>query len=88
MSTAKVGEACRSESRHAHYGLVAYLDTSQTHQKAEGRLVQSKGFSRLPVFFERPPGTVRCYLWHRKMMNAATIFKVTQIVCDRLQAKT
>lgn len=51
-------------------------------------LLQSKGFSVLPLLFERPADTQRWYLWHGKVMTAATILKVFQIDCDRLQAET
>jgi hypothetical protein len=51
-------------------------------------LLQSKGFSGLPHFFERPADTLRWYLWHGKVMTAATILKVLQIDCDRLNAET
>jgi len=51
-------------------------------------LVQSKGFSGLPLLFERPADTLRWYLWHGKVMTAATILNVLQIDCDRLHAET
>lgn len=51
-------------------------------------LLQSKGFSGLPLLFERPAETLRWYLWHGKVMTAATILKVLQIDCDRLRAET
>jgi len=51
-------------------------------------LLQSKGFSGLPLLFERPADTLRWYLWHGKVMTAATILKVLQIDCDRLHAET
>jgi FtsZ-binding cell division protein ZapB len=51
-------------------------------------LLQSKGFSGLLLLFERPAGTIRWYLWHRKVMTAATTLQVLQIDCDRLRAET
>ena len=51
-------------------------------------LLQSKGFSGLPLLFERPAETMRWYLWHGKVMTAATILKVLQIDCDQLRAET
>ena len=51
-------------------------------------LLQSKGFSGLPLLFERPADTLRWHLWHGKVMTAATILKVLQIDCDRLHAET
>ena len=51
-------------------------------------LVQSKGFSGLPLLFERPADTLRCYLRHGKVMTVATILKALQIDCDRLHAET
>ena len=51
-------------------------------------LLQSKGFSGLQLLFERPAETMRWYLWHGKVMTAATILKVLQIDCDRLRAET
>ncbi|MGC1489323.1 MAG: ISKra4 family transposase [Albidovulum sp.] len=51
-------------------------------------LLQSKGFSGLPLLFERPADTLRWYLWHGKVMTAATILKVLQIDCDRMHAET
>ena len=50
-------------------------------------LLQSKEFSGLPLLFERPADTLRWYLWHGKVMTAATILKVLQIDCDRLHAE-
>ena len=40
------------------------------------------------ILFERPAETMRWYLWHGKVMTAATILKVLQIDCDRLRAET
>ena len=51
-------------------------------------LLQSKGFSGLPLLFERPAKTLRWYLWHGKVMTAATTLKVLQIDCDRVRAET
>ncbi len=35
--------------------------------------LRSKGFSGLPLLFERTAETLRWYLWHGKVMTAATI---------------
>ncbi len=51
-------------------------------------LLQTKGFSGLPQLFERPAETLRWYLWHGKVMTAATILKVLAIDCNRLCAET
>ena len=51
-------------------------------------LLQTKGFSGLPQLFERPSETLRWYLWHGKVMTAATILKVLEIDCDRLHTET
>lgn len=51
-------------------------------------LLQSKGFSGLPLHFARPARTLRWYLWRVKVMTAATILKVLQIGCDRLRTET
>jgi hypothetical protein len=51
-------------------------------------LLQLKGFSGLPLLFERPADTLRWYLWHGKVMTAATILDILQIDCDRLHAET
>lgn len=51
-------------------------------------LLQSKGFSGLPLLFETPADKLRWYLWHGKVMTAATILKVLQIDCDRLHAES
>lgn len=51
-------------------------------------LLQSKGFSGLPLLFERPADRLRWYLWHGKVMPAATILNVLQIDCDRLPDET
>lgn len=51
-------------------------------------LLQSRGFSGLPLLFERPADSLRWYLWHGKVMTAATILKVLQIDCDRLHTET
>jgi len=50
-------------------------------------VLQSKEFSGVPLLFERPADTLRWYLWHGKVMTAATILKVLQIDCDRLHAE-
>jgi hypothetical protein len=51
-------------------------------------LLQAKEFSGLPQLFERPAETLRWYLWHGKVMTAATILKVLTIDCGRLHAET
>lgn len=50
-------------------------------------VLQSKEFSGVPLLFERPADTLRRYIWHGKVMTAATILKVLQIDCDRLHAE-
>lgn len=51
-------------------------------------LLQLKGFSGLPLHFETPADKLRWYLWHGKVMTAATILKVLQIDCDRLHPES
>lgn len=51
-------------------------------------LLQSKGFAGCSQLFERPTKKLRWYLWHGKVITAATVLEVLQIDCDRLQAET
>lgn len=51
-------------------------------------LLQSKGFAGFQQLFKRPAETLRWFLWHGKVMTAATILKILQNDCDRLHTET
>ncbi|MBO9457299.1 ISKra4 family transposase [Paracoccus sp. R12_1] len=47
-------------------------------------LLQIGGFSGIPVLFTRPAETLRWYLWHGKVMTAATRLQWLMVDCARL----
>ena len=51
-------------------------------------LLQTKEISGWAQLFERPAERRRWYLWHGKVMTAATLLKVLAIDCNRLRAET
>ncbi len=49
-------------------------------------LLQTEGFSDIPVLFKRPAETLRWYLWHGKVMKATTSLQWLMVDCARLTA--
>ena len=47
-------------------------------------LLQSRGFSGIPVLFKRPAETLRWYLWHGKVLTATTSLQWLIVDCARL----
>ncbi|GAW35442.1 hypothetical protein RA2_02505 [Roseovarius sp. A-2] len=47
-------------------------------------LLQSRGFSGIPVLFKRPAETLRWYLWHGKVLTATTSLQWLMVDCARL----
>lgn len=47
-------------------------------------LLQSRGFSGIPVLFKRPAETLRWYLWHGKVLTATTSLQWLIVDCTRL----
>lgn len=47
-------------------------------------LLQSRGFSGIPVLFKRPAETLRWYLWHGKVLTATTSLQWLMVDCTRL----
>ena len=51
-------------------------------------MLQTQGFLGLPFLFKRPAETLRWYLWHGKVMTAATNLKLLIVGCNRSRAET
>jgi hypothetical protein len=47
-------------------------------------LLQSRGFSGIPVLFKRPTEKLRWYLWHGKVLTATTSLQWLMVDCARL----
>lgn len=53
-------------------------------ENAVKSLMQSRGFSGIPVLFKRPAETLRWYLWHGKVLTATTSLQWLMVDCARL----